>query len=213
MYDIALFLHLLGVALLIGAVTTTVLATLRAQTASSVGDIRLLTSVMKKIDVVIGPAMLLILADGLYMVSQHGGDGSIRWSSGWVDVALIIFLVMAVLGPTIEAGHAKRVLAAATQAPDGPIPSSLDALRRAPVPMYVSLFGVSQILAFLFLMTNKPGLAGALTACAFAAATSAGLAWLRLRSLPPPAAVFVPSQTHRQQDPRSTARPTAPPAR
>ena len=204
MYDIALFLHLLGVALLIGAVTTTVLATLRAQTASTVSEIRLLTAVMKKIDLVIGPAMLLILADGLYMVSRHGGDGSIRWSSGWVDVALVIFLAMAVLGPTVEAGHAKRLLVAATEAPDGAVPVSLDALRRSPVPIYVSLFGVSQILAFLFLMTDKPGLPASLATCAVATVASAGLAWLRLRSLPQPRQVRVPLRAQYQQDARPT---------
>lgn len=205
MYDIALFLHLLGVALLIGAVTTTVLATVRAQTASSVGEIRLLTGVMKKIDLVIGPAMLLILADGLYMVSRHGDDGGIRWSSGWVDVALVIFLVMAVLGPTVEAGHAKRLLVAASQAPDGPVPVSLDALRRAQVPMYVSSFGVSQILAFLFLMTDKPGLPGSLGTCALAAAASAALAWLRLHSLPSPRQAVMSAQVPHQPDVSSIA--------
>lgn len=200
MYDIALFLHLLGVALLIGAVTTTVLATLRAQTATSVSDIRLLTGVMTKIDLIIGPAMLLILADGLYMVSRHGGDGSIRWGSGWVDIALGIFLLMAVLGPTVEAGHAKRLLAAASQAPDGPVPASLDAMRRAPLPLYVSSFGVCQILAFLFLMADKPGLAGAIATCAVATALSAVLAHTRLRSLPNPSRVVVPPQAQHQPE-------------
>lgn len=205
MYDIALFLHLVGVALLIGAVTTTVLATLRAQTASSVSEIRLLTSVMKKIDYVIGPAMLLIFANGLYMVSRHGDDGSIRWTSGWVDVALVIFLVMAALGPTAEAGHAKRLLAAASQAPDGPVSASLDKLRRTRVPMYVSSFGVWQILAFLFLMTDKPGLTGSLATCAVAAAASAATAWLRLHSLPTSNQDALPAQAPDRSDMPSIA--------
>lgn len=205
MYDIALFLHLVGVALLIGAVTTTVLATLRAQTASSVSEIRLLTSVMKKIDHVIGPAMLLIFANGLYMVSRHGDDGSIRWTSGWVDVALVIFLVMAALGPKVEAGHAKRLLAAASLAPDGPVPASLDKLRRTPVPMYVSSFGVWQILAFLFLMTDKPGLTGSLATCAVAGAASAATAWLRLHSLPTSNQEATPAQARDRSDMPSIA--------
>jgi uncharacterized membrane protein len=183
MYDVALFIHLLGVALLVGAVTTTVIATLRAQTVPTVQELRSVTAVTKKIDLVLGPAMLLILAAGLYMVARGGDEGGITWSSGWVDVALVIFLLMAVLGPTVEAGHAKRLLAAAAQVPDGPVPEDLDRLRRNATAVYVSFFGASQILAFLYLMTNKPGLVGSLVACAIAAVISVGLAAWRLRSL------------------------------
>ena len=185
MYDVALFLHLFGVVLLVGAVTTTLVATLRAQTAGSVGELRTLTAVTRKIDVVIGPATLLVLAPGLYMVSLHGDDGGIRWTSGWVVVSLAVFLLMSVLGPTVEAGHAKRLLQAVQGLPDGPVPAELDALRRSPVAVYVSLFGASQIVAFLYLMTNKPGLGGALAACGIAAAVAVAAAFLRLRSLAP----------------------------
>jgi hypothetical protein len=194
MYKIALFLHLLGVALLVGAVTTTVLATLRAQTAPTVQELRVVTAVVKKIDVVIGPAMLLILGAAVYMVSQHGDDGSIRWSSGWVDVAFVIFLAMAILGPTIESGHAKRVLAAAAAEPDGAVSPALDTLRRAATPLYVTCFGVSQILAFLFLMTTKPALLGAVVTCLAAAVLSVAVATRRLRSLPSQARITIPAQ-------------------
>lgn len=183
MYDIALFVHILGVVLLVGAVTTNLLATLRAQRAATVAEIASLTSVTRKIDLVIGPAMLLILGPAIYMVARGGDDGSIRWTSGWVDVALVVFLVMAVLGPTVESAHAKRLLSLATSLPDGPVPPELDAVRRAPAATYVTLFGVSQIVAFLYLMTNKPALAGAITACVVAALVSAVLAAGRLRSL------------------------------
>lgn len=185
MYDLALFLHLLGVVLLVGAVTTTLVAMLRAQTAGSVGALRTLTGVVKKIDVVIGPATLLILASGLYMVARHGDDGGIHWTSGWVDVAIGIFLLMSVLGPTVESGHAKRLLQAVSQLPDGPVPADVDALRRSPLATHVSLFGTAQIVAFLYLMTNKPDLVGSLVACGIAAAAGAVVAALRLRSLPP----------------------------
>lgn len=188
MYDVALFLHVLGVVLLVGAVATTLLATLRAQTAASVSELRSLTAVAKQVDAVIGAAMLLILGSALYMVSRHGQDGSIGWTSGWVLVAFAVFLLMAVLGPTVEGRHAKRLLQAASGLGDGPIPPEVDILRRTPLVTYVTLFGASQIVAFLYLMTNKPGLAAALAACAVAAALSVPVATLRLRSLRRPAA-------------------------
>src|SRR5947209_17426025 len=119
MYDLALFVHILGVVLLVGAVTTNLVATLRAQRATTVAQIASVTAVTRRIDLVIGPAMLLILGPGLYMVSRGGDDGGIHWTSGWVDVALAVFLVMAVLGPTVESAHAKRLLRLATTLPDG----------------------------------------------------------------------------------------------
>jgi uncharacterized membrane protein len=183
MYDLALFLHIVGVVLLVGAVTTTLLATLRAQRAATVAEIASLTAVTRKIDLVIGPAMLLILGPALYMVSRGGDDGGIHWTSGWVDVALVVFLVMAVLGPTVESAHAKRLQRRATQLPDGPVPPELDAARRAPAGTYVTFFGVSQIVAFLYLMTNKPALAGSVAACVGAGLVSALVAAARLRSL------------------------------
>lgn len=183
MYEVALFIHLLGVAMLVGAVTTTIVATLRAQSVATVQEVRLVTAVTKKIDLVIGPAMLLILGAGLFMVARGNRDEGISWTAGWVDVALVIFLVMAVLGPTVEAGHAKRLLAATVECPDGPVPAELDRLRRNATAVYVSFFGASQILAFLYLMTNKPGLLGSVVACALAAAVSLAVSAARMAQL------------------------------
>jgi uncharacterized membrane protein len=183
MYDVALFLHLVGVVLLVGAVTTTMVATLRVQRAASVAEVVTLTAVTKKVDVVIGPGLLLILGSALYMLSKHGGDGGIPWTAGWVVVAFGIFLVMAILGPTVEAGHAKRVLRLAAELPDGPVPPALDDARRAPVGTYVAFFGAAQIIATLFLMTVKPDLLGSLAVFALAGLLSIAVSTARLRSL------------------------------
>jgi hypothetical protein len=169
--------------LLVGAVTTTMVATLRVQRAASVAEVVTLTAVTKKVDVVIGPGLLLILGSALYMLSKHGGDGRIPWTAGWVVVAFGVFLVMAILGPTVEAGHAKRVLRLAAELPDGPVPRALDDARRAPVGTYVAFFGAAQIIATLFLMTIKPDLVGALTVCALAGLLSVAVSTARLRSL------------------------------
>ncbi len=183
MYNVALFLHLLGVALLVGSVTTTLVATLRVQTAGSVAELRSLTAVTKRIDVVIIPAMLLLIGPGLYMVSQHGGDGSIPWSAGWVGTALVVVLALAVIGGTVEARNDKRLRDAIASASGEWPQDDLRELQRASSPIYVGFFGASQIVALLFLMTNKPGLAGAIAACAVAASASAIAASIRIRSV------------------------------
>jgi hypothetical protein len=183
MYNAALFLHLLGVVILVGSVTTTLLTTLRVQTAGAVAELRTLTAVTKRIEAFIAPGMVLIIATGLYMVSQHGGDGSIPWSAGWVDTALFITVLLAVIGRTVEARDAKRLHTAIDSASDGRPSAGLRKLQLAPSPIYSVFFGTSQVVALLYLMTNRPNLAVSIAASAIAAGLSAIAAAIRIRSV------------------------------
>jgi hypothetical protein len=183
MYNAALFLHLLGVVLLVGSVTTTLLTTLRVQTAGSVAELRTLTAVTKRIEAFIAPGMVLIIGTGLYMVSQHGDDGSIPWAAGWVDTALFIAVLLSVIGRTVEARDAKRLHTAIDNASDEWPQADLRKLQLAASPIYSVFFGTSQIVALLYLMTNRPDLAISIAACAVAAAVSAIAATVRIRSV------------------------------
>jgi len=183
MYNAALFLHLIGVVVLVGAVTTTLLTTLRVQTAGSVAELSTLTAVTKWIEGFIAPGMVLIIVTGLYMVSQHGYHGSIPWSAGWVDTALFIAVLLTVIGRTVEARDAKRLHTAIGEASDGQPQASLRKLQLAPSPIYSVFFGTSQVIALLYLMTNRPGLAASIAACAIAGIVSAIAAAVRIRSV------------------------------
>jgi predicted integral membrane protein DUF2269 len=183
MYNAALFLHLTGVALLVGSVTATLLTTLRVQTAGTVRELRSLIAGTKWLEVVIIPGLLLIIGPGLYMVSQHGHHGSIPWSAGWVVTSLVVTLLLTVMGPTVEASDDRRLRSAIATA-SGELPQAdLREIQLAPRPIYVVFFGTSQIVALLFLMTDRPGSAVAIAACAVAAATSAIAASIRIRSV------------------------------
>jgi hypothetical protein len=50
-------------------------------------------------------------------------------------------------------------------------------------PIYSVLFGTSQVIAVLFLMTNRPGLAVSIAACLIAALLSVIVGAVRLRSV------------------------------
>jgi hypothetical protein len=183
MYNAALFLHLLGVALLVGSVTTTLLTTLRVQTAGSVAELRTLTAVTKRIEAFIAPGMVLIIGSGLYMVAQHEYHGSIPWSAGWVDTALFVSVLLAAIGRTVEARDAKRLHTAIDSASDQWPQADLRELQLASSPIYSVFFGSSQVVALLYLMTNRPGLAASIGACAIAAVASAIAATIRIRSV------------------------------
>jgi hypothetical protein len=183
MYNAALFLHPLGVVLLVGSVTTSLVTTLRVQTAGSVAELRTLTAVTKRIEAFIAPGMALIIGTGLYMVSQHGSHGSIPWSAGWIDTALFISVLVAVIGRTVEARDAKRLHTAIDNASGEWPQPDLRKLQLAASPIYSVFFGTSQVIALLYLMTNRPGLAVSIAACAIAAALAAIAAVMRIRSV------------------------------
>lgn len=181
MYDVALFGHLIGVVALISAVVMTVTGLLRAQRASTTSEIRAAMGGIPVADRLIPPAMALVLGFGLYLVSRHGDDGSIAWNAGWVDTSIVIFAMMAVLGPAVEARRAKVLWLAACAATDEAVTPEIDRLRRDPLLTHVSLFGSCQLIALLFLMTNKPALPGSLGTVVVAALASAVLTRAALR--------------------------------
>jgi hypothetical protein len=175
-----------GVVTLVIALAYTLGGLFRAQRAADVAGIRSALSFVPIAEKLIPPAMLLIFAFGLYLV----GDGHWGWSTGWVDVAIAVFVLMSVLGPAVESKRTGALAESVRELPDGPVPPEVDALRRDPVLTHVALFGSWQIVAFLFLMTNKPSLAGAIATCAIAAAISVPLARLALRPSTGAAAPF-----------------------
>ena len=185
MYDIALFAHVMGVVLLVSSVMFSLTGVLRAHRAATVGQLRTAVSGSAVADGLIPPAMLLVWGAGLYLLSRHGDDGHIRWTSPWIVASLAIVLVMSALGPAVEGRRVARLHKAAEETPDGPVTAELDALRRDPALVHVLLFGSCQIVVLLFLMTNKPGLGTTLAVVIGAALLSVVLARLALSRVLP----------------------------
>lgn len=183
MYNVALFLHVVGVVTLVSGLALSLIGMARAQRATDVRALRAALGLSPLTERLIPPALALILLPGLYMASRHGGDGGIRWSSGWLDVAMGLFVVMAALGPTVEGRRIGALRLAAEEAPDGPLTAEIDAARRDPVLTHVGTLGACSIIAFLFLMTTKPALGGALATVLVAAAVSVVLGRLALRTV------------------------------
>lgn len=179
MYNAVLFLHITGVVLLVIGVSYALGGFALATRARTAGDVYRSLTMVPVAERIFPVAMIVIPATGLYMASRHGGNGSIAWSSVWLDLAIGIFAVMMVLGPGVEA---KRVVAlrevAGELAPDADIDSEVcsDLRRRLhdPVLCHVGAFGACEIGGFLWLMTNKPATAPAILTVAIAAVVSVG---------------------------------------
>lgn len=181
MYDFVLFLHLTGVALLILSLSYSLGGFFVARRARTVAGVRSALTFVPIVEKTIGPAMLLLLASGLYMVGKlHWG-----WGTGWVDVAIAIFVLMGFLGNKVEGKRIEAIREQVAELPDGPVPAEVDALRHDPILTHVAFFGAFQVWAFLYLMTNKPGWGGAIATVAIAGSVSLVPARLALRPAAP----------------------------
>ena len=155
MYNIALFLHLLGVLCLMGG-HTLVHASLevmrRAQTVERIRDWAALAAGLDKYM----PAFtLMIVLPGLYMAWTAWG-----WKTAWIDSSLALFGLLMILGPTMLGRRFAALNRAVKAAPAGKIPESL-ATQIADRRLWtVENTFTSLLLSILFLMTVKPNLLG-----------------------------------------------------
>lgn len=161
LYHVALFVHVVGAIVVIGATLLAPLFHAVLARTDTVSSLRNLAWVNRRIVAATGPAAGLLLIAGLYMTFA-------RWSfaDGWILVALALFAADGVMSNTILDPHSKRLLAAAEDAPVGPLSDDLERLIRAPRPLFVERVMIGTGLAIVFLMTNKPGWAASLTVAA-----------------------------------------------
>ncbi len=152
-YDAMLFVHILGVVMLFGAITLTQVGVTRLGRAATIEEMRLWVGMTQIAGRMFPISFVLILVGGLYMA----GD---RWSFGdpWIVVALASLVVLGalgggVLGRTLEAvGRSLADDGSARPAASPDFGARLSASLRPPM---MALAGVA--IGVLWLMTNKPG--------------------------------------------------------
>src|SRR5712691_8686439 len=156
-YNIMLFLHVsgaIGYFIGIGA-WLFVLAGLRR--AQRVEQVRALINLVAMTGPLFAISVLLILAAGLYMALT-------AWSlqTGWIAVALISLVLMAPLSTALIEPRRRAIDRLAREAPDGPLPPSLERSTHDPVLGTTLQTVAVLLLGIVFLMTTKPSLTGSL---------------------------------------------------
>lgn len=118
-----------------------------------------------------------VLATGMYLMAT--GGWSAGWAAGWVYAAGLAFVLnSALLAPRARAG-AMALATAARALGDAQVTPELDARRWARGWDFAGSLLVANDVATLFLMTNKPGVAGSLAVLALAnVVTLAVRAWV-----------------------------------
>lgn len=164
MFLTLLFLHLLAAGTLfagLGVEMATIAAVHRAATAS---QLRAAFANEHLIGPLMGGGGGLLLLFGAGAV-YAGGFG---WQA-WNIVAAVVTIVLLAIGGGVNGRRGEALSALAARAPDGPLDAQIQAARADAVWTYCTMLMPFEIIAALYLMSNKPAAAPAIIAVVAAA--------------------------------------------
>jgi hypothetical protein len=151
-YNVVLFIHILGVAALFAAFGVIQVGGAAVRRAHTVEEAQRWLGLLKVTGPMFGIAFLLIVAAGLYMTVDVW-----TFKTSWVDVALVTAIIMMAVGSGIVGRGLGSMGAAAASTEPGPLPPALQATIHNRV-VWTSMFTLNAMgIAVIWLMTNKPG--------------------------------------------------------
>jgi len=157
LYNIALFIHILGVLGMFIAIGLELTGMFRMRAARTVEQVLEWSRISEPLQKVFPIVSLLILLPGLYMLMTTWG-----WTVAWINASLIGLVAMSVLGAGINGRKGKAIHDAAEVSAHGPISSELRN-RINDTTFWTSVLTLTTAsLGIIFLMTVKPDLIGTL---------------------------------------------------
>lgn len=163
MFLTLLFFHLVAVALLFSGMGIEIAAVLALHRASSVEQIRAAMLNGPLVGPLMGLGALLLITMGVAMVYS----GSFGWQP-WDTVTLILTLALVINGPITNGRRGEAIAKMAASAQNGSIPPELHARRSDRFWNYSIFTTAFELIAALYLMSNKPGLTACIVAVALA---------------------------------------------
>jgi uncharacterized membrane protein len=154
MYNLALFLHLLGAFSFVAGTIVAGVAFETARRKTTPAEIALLLGLSRIGVLLVGLGALLVLGFGLWLV--HLGDWG--YGAGWVDAALGLLAAVVLLG-TVGGQRPKRArkLASRLAAEGEPVSPDLRALLDHRPTLAANYLSALLLLAIIALMVFKPG--------------------------------------------------------
>lgn len=171
LYNVVLFLHILGAVIMFMAIAILALSMLSMLHSKDTENIKRWSGLAVKIDGLFPLSTLIIIVPALYLVFSTWG-----WGTSWINVSLAALLGTSFLGPVINLRRLKGILAAAEAETDD-IPSTglMNKVRDRVLWNSVSVMSML-VVGILFLMAVKLALFGSLITMALAVAAGFGLA-------------------------------------
>ncbi|MGI2328978.1 DUF2269 family protein [Planococcus sp. YIM B11945] len=165
LYNVVLFLHILGAVTMFMAMAILTVAMLSMLQAKETIAIRQWSSLAVKTDALFPLSTLIILLPGLYLVFAAWG-----WGTAWINVSLAVLLVLSFLGPVINLRRLKGILEAAEFETET-VPSAELMRKVRDRGLWTSVSTMAMlVVGILFLMAVKLPLIGSLVTMVIAAA-------------------------------------------
>lgn len=165
LYQIALFLHILGALGFFIAVGVFYAAVLGVRRAKTIGALRLWTSAAAGVSRILFPiSFLVIVIAGIYMVVTVWGE-----RAPWAGVALVAFIVLAI-GATIIQGRRMAALGQSVVVPSesAPVTGAVWIQAHDAVTWVAVNASAAFAIGIVYLMTLKPDVIGSLIALGIA---------------------------------------------
>ena len=150
-YPYALLLHIIGVLDLFILWSLELTCMLCLRRARTVAQCREWGSLCRFVLNLFPIMVLLILTGGITMVILAWG-----WTRAWIDLALVLLVLMAILGPVLQGSRLNALYAEAVAALDGPVTSALQSKIQDRVAWASVLAMGGTMLGIVALMTLKP---------------------------------------------------------
>jgi hypothetical protein len=182
-YHIALFIHICGLLIAIGAVGVILLAMTRVRAARTSADALPWLEIDKAVARAFPVAILTLFVSGAYMVHKAWS-----WDTGWVDVGIAGLIFLGLIGDRVQGARA-RLLAKTLAERPGPIDPSTAAMLRDRVWWTASMVNTGLAIGVVYAMVSKLSLAGSIASVLIAAAVGAAVAVPFWRGEAAPAAV------------------------
>jgi hypothetical protein len=156
-YTIVLFFHVSGAIGYFVGIGAWLFILVGLRRALHVEEVRGLVNLIGLSGPFTGISLLLILITGFYMALT-------AWSlqTGWIAIALISLVLMTPIGAALIEPRRRAIARLTREAPDGPLPQSLEQRTHDPVLLTAQQTVAALLLGIVFLMTNKPALTGSI---------------------------------------------------
>ena len=157
LYNVMLFLHILGTLMMFVAVGITLTAMIAMLHAKKTETLRDWSSLAVKMDGLLPASVILVILPALYLVFSTWG-----WQVAWINLSLATLVVMSFMGPAINLRRLKGILTTAN-AETELIPSSNLLKKVQDRTLWNSVIIMTMLgISIVFLMTVKLALVGSL---------------------------------------------------
>ena len=176
-YHVVLYFHLLFLFVGIGAGSVLLTCLFQLRAARTLEQAAPWGKVAGQVSKLFPVAIIGLFGTGAYMTSHFW-----TWSTGWIDVAIVALVVLAVQGAGIAERTAHKLKAALMANGPGPLGPEARRMTLHPGLWVVELSNLGIVFGVVWNMTEKPGWGGAIAAVLIAYAVGATLALLITRS-------------------------------